>query len=173
MHRLRSVLPAALALTLVASVGCGDGLPDFDLDGGSAPGTLPADADDVFSVLSRGGEVKLGLTDRIVYFRLSDATLADADRELARTTEGRDGVARRVAATVTKGLSRALRTRISWDVDDIRDIHLDGGRLVLEFEDPGRDFGKIEVDGDDVREAFSEDDARAFIGAFREVKRGR
>lgn len=163
--------PAAALLLVLAVAGCDDRGMRFDMD--TPAGELPADADDRFSILSRGGEVKLGLTDEAVYVRLSDEVLSDVDAEMKEEVEDLDGLGARIASAVTEGVSKGLRSRISWGVDDIRDIRWEDDRLVFEFEDGRHGPDRVQVDGEDFQEAFSEDDGRAFIDAFREVKEGR
>lgn len=164
-------LPSLLVVAL-ASGGCGDA-PDFELDRDTAVGEAPADADDLFSILSRGGEVKLGLTDQTVYFRLSDEVLADVDADIQEDLAGKEGIGGRIASAVTGGVSRALRTRVSWDVDEIRDVRWEDDRLVFEFEDGSRKLRDMTVGDEELEDAFTEEDARAFVAAFDEVKRTR
>lgn len=162
-----AVLPA-LCLPPLSSCDLSDeGGPRFEVAGDA--GQIPADEDDRFFIESTDQAVKLGLTDEAVYMRLSDRKLREIDEELSEASDG-EGIGGRIAAAVTGAVSKGLRTRVSFEHRNIRDMRWEGGELVVELENGEHAFGDMEVDDDDVTDRFAEDDVRAFIEEWREVK---
>lgn len=164
---------ALLSLLLVLPLGaCDEGGPRLERAGARA-GELPVDDDDRFSTLSRDGKIKLALTEDILYFRLSDDALREADLEMEEDTRDEEGLAGVITSAVTGAVSNALRTRVSFDVQNIRDIRWDDGQLVLELEEGPDRLENFTVDGEDVSTRFEEDEIRALAQEFEKVKRGR
>lgn len=157
-HSLALLLSAAL-------VGCGD--PGADVDFGGED--LGADR---FAIHSDDGALRMGLTDEFVYFALSDSVLAEARVEMAADSPP-DGIGGTIAGIVKGGVSRALRFRARYHVDDIRDIRWENGRMVFDFVDPDRRITSLDVDDRPLDEIFTEEDVRAFGEHFRQVKRQR
>lgn len=133
--------------------------------------TIDADRDDRYAIYSRGGEVKLGLTDEAIYYRLSDSLLQEVDREMARETEGRDGIGGAIADAVTGGVSDLLRHQMEYRVEDIRDLRYQDGQIAITFEDGTTETPDVE--SEDGEPVFPQDDAERFIDAFRKVKQAR
>jgi hypothetical protein len=164
---------SAILLFSVALAGCGDG-PEFVGDDRGEPGEATGTAgDERFGIDTRDGNVRLGITDDVVYFRLSDELLAKIDDEIEEDLPDEPGLGRTIATAVTSGISSALRHRMQYDIDDIRDVRYEDGALAFEFEDGRRELPDLEVDDEPLMEQFSEDDARRFVREFRSAKRQR
>lgn len=161
MRRLMAVL------VLLPLVACGDsGGADVDFDGDDA-------AEDRAAIHSEDGGVKMGLTDEHVYFALADSVRAAAEVEMKEDTT-QDGIGGMVGGIVRGTVSRALSFRARFEVDAIRDIRWEDGRMVFDFVDPERSLDtRLRVDDRPVGEAFAERDVREFAEAFRELKRTR
>lgn len=154
-----------MLLLLAPFAACGDGDMDFGAEDR---------AEDRFSVDSEDGTVRMGLTDEVVYFALSDSMLAVARAEVSEDTSPRDGLAGTIAGAVRGGVSRALGFRVRYPVSEIRAIGWEAGRMKFEFVDPDRQLSRdFEVDDRPIEEVFTEDDVRAFAREFRRLKRQR
>jgi hypothetical protein len=130
---------------------------------------------DQFAALSRDGVVKLGLTQERVYFTASDAVREHVDSTLEREmTESDSRVARAISGAVRRGVQSALRFDVDFRVDEIHDVEYVDGELEFDWVDPDDDrtLRNVEVDGQRVTRAFDEESGRAFVRAFRRVKRG-
>lgn len=150
-----------IALTLaVALAGCDRGT-DVDF-GGEAMGP------DLHAIVSEDGSVKLGLTQKFVYFALSDSARAEARAELEEDAE------QSFLGGIMRGLvGKALDFRAKYAVSSIQDIRWEDGQLRVVFNDPDRrlDEGLEIGEGRPVTDAFTEDAVLAFAEAFRAVKR--
>lgn len=177
MHR-KPIAVSALVLALTA--GCGDDSrprASFDLDDDTlfagAEATL-AEGDE-FAALSRNGAVKLGLTAQRVYFELSDAVRQHVDSAIATELESSDSrFMRSIGSAVRRGVAGALEFDIDFRVAEIDDVEYRDGELVFDFVDQEdeRALENLDIDGEPITRAFSEEDARAFVAAFRRVKAG-
>ena len=170
------VLGLAMVLVLV---GCSDersvqfGMTDEDsLFAGREVQLAP---NDQFAVLSRDGVVKLGLTQERVYFAASEAVREHVDATLEKEmSESESRVARSIAGAVRRGVQSALRFDVDFRIDEIRDVDYVDGELVFEWVDPDRNrtLDNVNVDDEPITRAFDEEAGRAFVRAFRRVKRG-
>ncbi|MBW3552691.1 MAG: hypothetical protein KY466_04225 [Gemmatimonadetes bacterium] len=156
-----------LTLLLLAPLAaCSDGGADMDFGGEDL-------GEDRFAIRSDDGAVRMGLTDDVVYFALSDSVRAVARAEMEDDTP-REGIAGSIAGAVRGGVSRALAFRAKYPVAEIRDIRWEDGRMTFDFEDPDRTLSReFEVDDRPIAEAFSEQDVLAFAREFRRLKRQR
>lgn len=167
-----------VGLLVLVVVGCSDersvqfGVTDDDsIFAGREVQLAP---NDQFAVLSRDGVVKLGLTRERVYFAASDAVREHVDSTLQREmSESESRVARSIAGAVRRGVQSALKFDVDFRIDEIRDVDYVDGELVFDWVDPDRNsLDKVEVDDEPITRAFDEDAGRAFVRAFRRVKRG-
>lgn len=130
---------------------------------------------DQFAVLSDDGVVKLGLTQERVYFTASDAVREHVDATLEKEmTESDSRFARAISGAVRRGVRSALQFDVDFRVDEIRDVDYVDGELVFDWVDPerNRSLDNVEVDDEPITRAFDEESGRAFVRAFRRVKRG-
>ena len=141
-------------------------------------GATPNEADR-YAIYSQGGEIKLGLTDEVVYYRLSDKLLADIDRDLRQDSSKRGGLGGAIAGAVTESVSKMLRHRMQYAVAEIKDISYTDGKLTFLFEDGTKqtpDINSKTSAGEGImREQnahFADADVQRFIEAFRAAKQG-
>lgn len=163
-------LPLTVALMFVVSA-CGN-RGDFSDEGfaeDAKSGEVVANEADRYAIHSSGGEVKMGLTDEHVYFRLSDETLAEIERDMKRDTENEEGLGGAIAGAVTRGVSDLLRHRLQYRVEEIRDLHYDEGAFRIEFEDGSYKAPEMQS-GDSGTPLFEDAEAQRFIEAFRDLK---
>ena len=174
---MRTRMAGLMALLLL--VACSDepsvqfGVTDDDSL--FAGGELRLAPGDQFAVLSRDGVVKLGLTRERVYFAASDAVREHVDSTIEREMSGSDSrVARSIAGAVRRGVQNALEFDVDFRVDEIRDVDYVDGELVFDWVDPerNRSLDNVRVDDEPITRAFDEAAGRAFVQAFRRVKRG-
>lgn len=158
-------LTAIVLVPLLAGLaGCGD-QPDADMDlGGQDLGP------ERYSIVSEEGDVKMGLTDRFVYFSLSDSTMTEIRAEMRSKSEG-EGASGFVGGLVERTVGKALGFRARIPLEEIRDIRWEDGAMRMEFTDPGRSLGDNFVFNDRrVTDAFAEEDVRRFAEELRRVK---
>ena len=164
---------------LILVAGCSDEpsvrfdvTDDDSLFAGSVVTLEPGDQ---FAVLSRDGVVKLGLTQDHVYFTASDAVREHVDETLEREMGESDSrFARAISGAVRRGVRSALEFDVDFRVDEVRDVDYVDGELVFDWVDPDQSdmLDHVEVDNRPITRAFDEENGRAFVQAFRAVKRG-
>lgn len=170
----------ALCTLSLLALACGDDSGprvDFDMDDDTlftgAEATLAEG--DVFATLTENGAVKLGLTEERVYFEVSQAVRERVDSEIASGMEESDNrIARSIGSAVRRGVAKALDIEIEFHVDEIRDVDYRDGELIFHFEDPEDEesLDNVKIDDEPLSRSFAEEDARAFVEAFRRVKAG-
>ena len=127
---------------------------------------------DRFVIHSEDGAVRMGLTDYVVYFTLSDSVLTEARAEM-RDSMPRGGIGGAISGMVRGGVERALSFRAKYPLEDIRDIRWENDRMVVELTS-GRAFGdSFKVDDRPVDQLFSREDVEAFAAEFRRARRAR
>ena len=163
MLRTARGVGVVLLMSLLGALAACD-RPDADVDFGGED--LGAER---FSVLSENGGVKMGLTDRVVYFALSDSVLNEVRSDMEREKE-KKGLGGIIGGILSKTVGKALGFRAKYPVEEIRDIRWQDGEMRVEFEDGDRRLEDFKIDDRPVTEAFSEESVRAFAEAFRQVK---
>jgi len=163
MGRSARSRPLLLVLGLAAGSGCDRPTADVDF-GGEEQGP------DRFHVLSEDGGVKLGLTDEVVYFSLSDSLQTEIRSEMEQSAE-REGIGGMIGGIVSSTVGRALGFRAKYPIEEIRDIRWQDGELHVEFVEPGRRLDEFRVEDRPAAEAFREEDVRAFAEEFHRARR--
>ena len=125
------------------------------------------DGTPVTRIVSEDGSIELGLTDAVLYGRLTERAADEVHDELARA-EDEGGIGGFVAGAVSDAVSGAITTPIQFPLDDIEDVRYEDGRLQIVFADRSSDLD-LDVDGKDLDRQFSPDDARDFADAFHEL----
>lgn len=165
---------ALLLLALAFVAACGSepdpadradrsGSADVDFSDEAPPGA------EQIVITTRDGDVDMGLTDEVLFVRLTEERRAQIEGELAAEAEANDGLGGFIAETVGGALSGLLANAIQIPVEDVEDVRYEDGRLdvVLRGQD---DFPTVENDGQDVTEAFAPDDAQRFAETFDRLK---
>lgn len=167
---MRFVLALTAALTLTA---CADSEEAKDAGRSSPVASGDIALDDVVqgAVLeqaeSRDGEIVVGVSDEVVFMRLSDATQAEARAEMERELEGATGLEAEIGEMVTGAVEGFLDTMLQIPVEDIDAMMYQDGQLFIE----GGEGGSIHI-GDDGDEGVPMDaaDAERLIQAFQNVR---
>lgn len=125
------------------------------------------------AIHTRNGKITLVLTDRLVALQLSDRTMRKIDRELHRAKKSDDdtdaiGEAFKVAAL--SAVRSLLDHSAVFPVDELRDVRYVDGRMEFITSDGDAVFRHIDMDDDDMLEAFDPDDAADFVREFRRLK---
>lgn len=162
----RMMLLALLVPMAGSPLGCGDregGDVDF---GGEVLGP------DRFSIVTRGGEVRMGLTDRFVYFAMSEERREETRAEMEQELGEGEGIGGLLGGVLSTAVDKALGFRAKYPVEEVRDIRWEDGRMRIVFTDPDRRMSEnmIRVDDAPATDAFTEEDVRAFGEAFRALK---
>lgn len=168
----------ALSLALLALSACGS---DYDTDAASPeapPSEASGGADVGYGDPIRGeiaaleqnadGKVEVGVTDEVVFFRLSEDARAEAQKEFAND-EGEDGIGSVIKDMVGGVVTKALATTVQMPLEDIRDIRYEDGNLVIDGAENGAtfDFGGGDSDGGIT---FEEDAAQRLIDAYEAAR---
>lgn len=129
--------------------------------------------DERFVITTRNGDVDLGLTDAVLFFRLSPKTVEavrdDLDAEVEDAGEGLGGT---IARAVTEAVGSALQQPVTIPLADIEDVRYADGQIHLVLAGD-RDAPSLTVDDESVYRQFAADDARRFVQAFRDLKAAR
>ena len=168
---MRPVL-LALALSVAACAPePSDVAPDLDPTDGVAEAAFtdaPPPGKEQLVITSTDDTVDLGLTDRVVFFRLSEAQRAEIEEDLAAETEGeRGGLGGFIAETVTDAVGGMLGRAVQIPVEDVRVAHDGAGRI--DIETVGGGAASFETDGGDGP-TFDPADAERFVEAFERVR---
>lgn len=175
----------ALLLPLLLVAACApdpaDVAPDVAFDAATATESetdvafndAPPPGAERLVITTRDGDVDLGLTDEVLYFRLNPKKVDEIKTEIDAEVEGtEDGLGRSIAEAVTGVVTDALRHAVQVPIEDVEAVRYEGGRLEFEFSGDGS-MPTIERDGERVEEAFAPEDAERFVEAFEAVKGGR
>ena len=160
--------PLAL-LSLIALAACAPDRPASspDADGVSVADEAPRGVEQIV-ITTTDGRGDLGLTDEVLFFRLSDKARAEAEATLAQETEDLEGIGGSIARSVTGAVADALDFTVSVPVDQIDDVRHNDGRLVIETGDDTFGFDPDRPDGEGPR--FDPADAERLVEAFDRVK---
>lgn len=168
---------SAVTLAVVAAA-CGDD-PDararIDIDDDSlfAGSEATLREGDLYAANTENGAIRLGLTRERVYFELSEQVREHVDSEIeSGIGEAENRIARSIGAAVRRGIAGAMEVAIDYRVAEIRDVDYRDGELIFDFVNPddGRTLSSTDVDDEPITRAFAEEDARAFVAAFRRLK---
>ena len=180
---MRALLTAALLLPLAA---CGsaerpdadavaeaaegearDAIDRMDLDLGDLSLARDVRGEPVERIVTRDGGIELGLTDSVLYVRLSEATRKQVAEEMEAEMGDRDGLGGRIARAVTDAVQSGMDTAAQVPLSDVRDIRVEGGTLVIEMADgEPSPFDGSQTDGRPTLEQFDPADAERIARAF-------
>ena len=139
-------------------------------DRGTFSTTVPAATDlgpgdmQLFNVDSA---VDLILQGRHIYAGLSPKTVERVRSEIAKAGPGdSSGIAGFIASTVKEQVADKIDTHVRYNIDDIRDIRLEGEQIIIEWRS-GKEqslFGQVQTDrGRGSANRFRPDEAARFI----------
>ena len=129
------------------------------------------DGGHVESILTRDGQMEMGLTDQVLYSRLSKQAQTDIQADLKESTQDQEGIGGRIARAVAQAAAENIGTAVQIPVADIRDLRVEGDRLTIEMADGrGSPFGSVETDGTPLLEAFAPADAQRLADAFQNLR---
>ena len=149
-----------------------DGPIDIDVDGLAISSDL--DGTPAESITTTGGEVEMGLTDRVLYSRLSPETQAEIAADMEAESKDQEGLGGRIARAVTGAVAEGLGTAVQVPLADVRDVRFEGGRLVIEMADgEPSPFENSSTDDKPLLEQFSARDAERLAAAFDKITAGR
>lgn len=178
---MRPLLLPTLALALAA---CGSPDPDevapeaereassdvaLDLDGVDLGRRVPGDV--VEAVATRDGAMELGVTDSVLFARLSADTRAEIEAEMEAETEDEEGLGGAIARAVTGAVAEGLATAVSVPISDVEALRYEGGRVVIEMADGERSPFEDARSGDaPLLEQFDADAGARLEAAFAKAK---
>ncbi|HWH50283.1 MAG TPA: hypothetical protein VN651_01975 [Gemmatimonadaceae bacterium] len=135
-----------------------------------APALGPGD----LRIYNTDSAVDLTLQGNRILAGLSEKTVAKVKSKLDSATR-RDtggGLGASIGQIVRQSVAGAIGTHAVFPLADIRDIHADGGRILIDWTDGGHHelFGSTKVNDNKVSNTFSPDDAKRFVDAVRARK---
>lgn len=175
VYRLLQVGLIALTILVIATFISRRSSPRqvvrFETDPAAAMATPGPGDVDVFNVDTtvqlalRGDRIFAGLSPRIVEKVRGELAKPDKDDS--------GGLGGSIAQFVKQTVSDKIATRVVYRVEDIRDIHYEGERIVIEWRS-GKEqtlFGSVKVDGNKETNRFREAEAQRFIDAVNRRRR--
>ncbi len=173
---MTTVRPQLLLLALLAT-GCrsqsDDATPEVpatvarNAGTGGAMELAPGD----IRIASTDGGVDLALIGDSISGGLSEKTLAKVRQETDTNAVKGSGFGADIEKMVKGTVQSALTTRVAYPLSAVKDVSYDGRRIIFEWNGKPQSFGKVNVNGKDVLESFSEADAQRFVEAVRARKR--
>lgn len=136
------------------------------------PGEAHVDPREV-RIVTNNRAAFMALRDDHIVAGLTDSLRKHIEQEMNReVARERSGVGAKIAQSVVSGVNRLLEKELEIPVSDVRDIHYNGHRIVIQYR--GRrekrvlNLENIKTDGDrTLLEQFSEADARRFVDAVK------
>ena len=122
---------------------------------------------EVTSILTEGGEVRLGLTDEVLYFGLTDQVAGTIEKELDEA-ESEGGLGGFLAGAVSNVVVGELTTPVQIPLGTVHDVRYENGRLEIDFEGQHAAVD-LEIDDEPVDQQFDPEEARRFAEAFHEL----
>ena len=164
------VLAVGIGIAFIANRR-GDG-SDVDVERGTTivlPPNIPAPTalgPGDMQLLNADRTVDLILRDRTILAGLSPQTVERIRTKMRERGPGdSSGLGGMIATTVRNQVADKIGTHISYDIDDIRDIRLDGDRLVIEWKS-GKEqelFESVKIDNKGDANHFIREEALRFI----------
>ena len=166
---MRPALLTVLLLVAACAPEPSEVTPDLDTGAEAAFTDAPPPGTEQLVITSTDGAVELGLTDRVVFFRLSDRQQAEIEDEVAAETDaGRGGIGGFIAGTVADAVQSAIGQAVQLPVEDVAVTHDGQGRIEIESDGGGAaSFGSGDEGGEPL---FDPADAERFAQAFERVK---
>lgn len=125
-------------------------------------------------IFNADSTVDLILKDDKIYAGLSPQTIARVREKLARSGD-RDtsGLGAGIAQFVKQQVAEKIGTRAVYDINDMRDMRYDDGRILIEWRRGGEDqlLGNVKVDDNRASNRFRREDAERLIAAVKERQR--
>ncbi|MEP6999880.1 MAG: hypothetical protein ABI969_05345 [bacterium] len=118
-----------------------------------------------FSIVSEDGRSALLLMDTTIVAQLTDrglSALHQSADSAAKSDKVENVFARMVAGAVMGALKPMLDHGVAYHLRDLGSAQYESGRLMLRNKAGKEVFGKMSINGKDVMESFSPQDAREF-----------
>ncbi|MEO7456392.1 MAG: hypothetical protein ABIY52_09025 [Gemmatimonadaceae bacterium] len=167
-----------LALAAVLAIACGDHDADdhaaavpmnVSRNAGTGGGSVELGSGDV-RITNRDGGVDLALIGDSISGGLSEKTLAKVRSDIDTTKVKGTGFGADIEKMVKGTVQSALTTRVAYPLSAVKDVRYENGKIVFEWNGKAQSFGKVNVDGKDVLESFSESEAKRFVDAVHARK---
>ena len=147
-----------------ARAAISDGADDLDL-------TTDLPGEPVQTVTTQGGGLDFGLTDEVLWARLSEATRAEAAASMEDETKGQEGLGGAIARAVTGAVAEGLATAVTVPLSEVRDVRVEDGRLVVEMADGDPSpFDGMKTDDEPMLARIAPADARRLADAFAKLR---
>ena len=134
--------------------------------------SLALEGEPVASALTTDGSMELGVTDRVVYARLSPGAQKETVAEVRRETGDGSGLGAQIGRAVAGALEAGLGVAAQVPLADVAAVRAEGGRLVIEMADgePSPFESSGTTDDRPFLESFAPADAKRIAEAFDRVR---
>ena len=167
------LLILALALSPLAACSNNDDRDDTFRDSDSPATTVSAGDEEIrgrtLAVESNtGNEMEIGVTDEVVFLRLTESARAEVEKEMEREMP-EDGFGASIGRAVTGMVSNVLDMTVQIPLEEVDDMRYENGRLVLDSDVREANF---EINDNDAKNGieFDEDAAERLIDAFERAR---
>jgi hypothetical protein len=158
-------------LLLLAACGTND-VPDDAPEASGEPAEAAVDPEVRGQLLAleaeSGGEVEVGVTDAVLFLRLSESVRSEARKEMEAEMADQDGIGRALGDMVTGVVNTALGTTVQVPLAEVDALRYVDGRLLI--DGMGDSVSINEGDLSDEGLPFEEDAARRLIDAFEDAR---
>ncbi len=138
---------------------------DVDLGGLAVSSDPPGALVEV--VATRDGQVELGVTDEVLFSRLSESLRAEIESDMDAETKDQTGLGGTIARAVTGAVAEGLSVAVSVPLADVRDVRYENGRVVIEMTDgEPSPFQTTKSDDEPMLEQFDAAAGRRLAEAF-------
>lgn len=115
-----------------------------------------------FAIVSTDGQRALLLLPGAISMQLTDAGLERIGRPPAEAPADQSAIARLVEGMARGGLRVLLDRALDYELRELREVRVEGERLVFINREGKPVFDEVKIDGREFMEGFSRRDARAF-----------
>lgn len=140
---------------------------DIDLDLGDLAVTSELPGSLVDAVTTEDGHIELGVTDAVLFSRLSESLRDEIQSEMDNETADETGLGGTIARAVTGAVAEGLAVTVSVPLDQVRDVRYENGRVEIEMVDgQPSPFENAKTDDEPMLSRFTDAAGRRLADAF-------
>ena len=109
------------------------------------------------------GEIEVGVTSEVMFFRLGESARAEVEKELEAESEA-GGIGGAISDMVGGVVTKALATTVQMPLEQVQDVRYENGNLIVEGEGSSFSFG--DNNSADSGIPFDADAAERIIDAY-------
>lgn len=163
---MRGLLPIGLVLLLAA---CSPETPTEEEATSAAVISTDVPGAPVATLTTLSGEMRLGITDEVLYVGLADQIAEQAQKDLENAEAG-GGLGGFIAGAVSNALVGALETPFQIPLEEVKAMRYENGQLEVDMESGASNAASLTFDEEATEPLFDPEDAQRFVDAFNELK---